>query len=142
LKNQDTILGVFLVILSSSGIVASLSLPEQGVSNVSPGFYPMILFILLGLCSLGVLWKGIKSKAEYRFPQFKWGKVIPFTILIIIYSFSLKWVGFVIATIGFFLLAMWTLGERNKWKLVGIPLLSTLVIYVVFVHLFQILLPT
>ncbi|WP_181347563.1 tripartite tricarboxylate transporter TctB family protein [Thalassobacillus sp. CUG 92003] len=142
MKNQDVIVGALSLVLAVLGMVASSSLPTQGTSNVSAGFYPLLLFILLGLCSLGILWRGFKKVERNVFPSFKWTRIIPFILLIIFYAFSLNWAGFLISTLIFMVTAMRILGEHKLWKLAGIPLLSTFAIYITFVHLFQITLPS
>lgn len=61
---------------------------------------------------------------------------------LIVYSFVLEYIGFIIATIALMLVTMLLLGERNKILLAAVPVGFTAFLYVVFQYALKITIPT
>lgn len=58
-----------------------------------------------------------------------------------IYVIALPWAGFVTATVPFFAALMALFGERRRWALAAGALVVPIVVFVLFRHGFQIILP-
>lgn len=62
-------------------------------------------------------------------------------ILMGLYAFSMKYIGFEIATLIFILAVMLLGGERNVWKLIIVPIAAVFVVYGLFVIALKVRLP-
>ena len=139
MKNEDVLLGIIVLVFSLFGIFGSLEL-ISGQSRVSPSFYPTLLFSGLGICGILLIFKGLRANHR-NFPKFNLKKLLPILTLFILYVFLLKSIGYILSTIIFIISTMFLLGVRNKWQLIGIPISTSLVIYITFVYGFNIILP-
>ncbi|MFZ4450961.1 tripartite tricarboxylate transporter TctB family protein [Salibacterium aidingense] len=133
--------GITFIIIALIGGWGSLRLPETPTSQLSSGFFPLILFIGLGLCGIGLIGKAVLNKEKDRLPSIEWRVVLPVSILIILYPFSIDWIGFLFSSIPFLLLMMLILGERHWKNFIIFSIGAPVCIYLLFTHLFQIMLP-
>ena len=141
IKGQDQTAGLLLVFFSIVGIFASVNLPDQEISTLSSGFYPIVLFITLGLVGIALWWQEYRKTEKKPFPRFTWGKVLPMIVLLLLYVFNIDWLGFVISTVIYISLTMWMLGKRNLIYILGVSLIGSYGVYFIFVKVFRILLP-
>ena len=72
-------------------------------------------------------------------------KGILFTIVLIallfVYFFIIDYIGYIISTIALLIISMFLFGERRKLLLVAVPVIFTLLMYVVFTYALKIQLP-
>ena len=110
--DQDTYIGIFLIIFSIIGILLSVNLP------VGSDLFPKILFSILGLLAIPILVNSIKrskdSKSEkifyFNFEEIK----LPLQsfLIIVVYVILIKFLGFFTATVIF--VPMFMVFYRNK----------------------------
>jgi hypothetical protein len=139
-KNQDQLMGIVLIIFALLGLKFSLEIPDTGIATVSVAFYPKVLFICLGLCGIGIWLQGFRNP-QGGFPKLYLKKTLPMIVLLLLYAFSLDWVGYIPSTLLFTFIALWSLRVRKLWELIGIPIVSTFAVYYLFVYAFRIILP-
>ncbi|HZK53812.1 MAG TPA: tripartite tricarboxylate transporter TctB family protein [Desulfosporosinus sp.] len=137
------LLGVFVWIVTPSQIA------DAGLSYMGPRFFPQFLSIFLMILSIvliaGSFSKKQKSQGEDQELQKEFTisseiKVILSFLLIIIYTYIMEPIGFVLSTIVIMGLLMFLLNVR-KWYYYVIFIAVTLVIYYAFVHLLYVELP-
>lgn len=99
-----------------------------------PLIFPLMVLALIVGASLPSLWR------LFRFRGGSWyldGEGLPFRSmrvlgLLVLFLAGLVWLGLEIASWVFLFTALWTVAQRSPWKLVGIPTLVTLCLYLVF----------
>ncbi|MFZ5652686.1 MAG: tripartite tricarboxylate transporter TctB family protein [Bacillota bacterium] len=138
MKDRDFVAGVALIISSLSGLVYSLSIPHMANTGLSAGFYPSLLFIILGLCGIALLIQGIRRSAKVPLPRFNWKKFIPMCVLMLVYAYLFEYFGFQISTLFFLITAMIFMGLRKPLPLAGVSITGTFGIYFLFVYVFKI----
>lgn len=141
MKDRDVVAGIALVVFSIIGVINSMKLPHLSATRMSAGFYPGLLFILLGICGIILIFEGWRRDTKVPISKFYWDKLIPIIVLFLVYAFLLGTLGFQISTIIFVFLFMFILGIRKIFTLIWVPLVSTFVIYYVFDKIFMIRLP-
>ena len=63
-------------------------------------------------------------------------------VALLVYSFVMEYIGFIIGTIALMVVTMLLLGEKNKLLLVAVPVGFTAFLYVVFQYALKITIPT
>lgn len=133
--------GLFITIKSLS------SLRLGTVKNPGPGFFPLILGILLSFLSLAILIGAIFAKAEENrslsklWAGLNWPKMFYAIGILLIYPITLDMVGFLLTT--FLVLTLLCIGiEPKKWKLgIGLSFFSSVCSYLLFDRILQVQLP-
>jgi putative tricarboxylic transport membrane protein len=138
MKEKDRISSIFWLIISVLILKETWVLPFGTLSRPRPGFFPLIIGMVLGLLSLILLvksWLGKKESGEdFRFFSERGGwKRIGLTLgtMLVFYLF-LKSAGFLLATF-FLVLVLIRFVEPHKWLYsVGIAALISLCSYLLF----------
>ncbi len=141
--NKDKLIGIILIIFSLAGVAYSATIPST--SNLplaaTTKFYPIILLIALGFCGFVIMLTAPKCPETAPSPKFSRKKLAIYTGLLILYIVLFKYIGFIVSTVIFMLLAMRFHGEKRPLFLIGFPVLSGLGMYLLFCYLFQVPLP-
>lgn len=150
-KYGDLTVGIFFVLLSIVMILAAYALPASTVMEVGPDFMPLcvgyltlVLAVALTVLSLKSLKenKGKTYEEDENKPDYK--RVLISFVLILIYVFVMKPVGFIISTIVYLPLQMYTLAPTEGRKPVFLTIISivfTLAVFFLFRYGFKIVLP-
>lgn len=150
-KYGDLTVGIFFVLLSVAMIAASYALPASKVMEIGPDFMPLCigwLTLVLGaaLTVLSVkelarnkdkVYEEDENKPDYR-------RVLISFALILVYVFVMKPVGFIISTIVYLPLQMYTLAPDDGRKPVFLTVISivfTFAVFFLFRYGFKIVLP-
>lgn len=150
---SDLYTGAFTCALSIFMFYIASKLPEGMFGTLGAGFFPRIIFGTLVVCSFTLMVKtflvhfvGNKNRGmSGSFSFSKYRVVAVAFILFFLYVIGLSYFGFVIASMVFLPVLMWTLGPKTKASLVPIFLTSTgitAVTYISFTHLLQVFLPS
>ena len=122
------------------------NLPERSVMPNTPGpsFFPILIVtavMVLSVCLIGV---GLKAggqsdsrKVENFAEKDGWLAICAF----VVYLAVLPYAGFIIASMPFFGVLMYLYGSRNWLLMIATSIVVPLVLYTVFRHGFQIVLP-
>lgn len=154
-KYGDIIVGVFFMLLSAGMMIMAKMLPKSTVMDIGPDFMPMciglVTFILAGaLAFLNI--KNLKSRIAQAEAEEKveldYKRMLTSFILILIYVFLLKPIGFIISTIVYLPLQMYVLaptdkrGKKDIIQLFVITFIFTFAVFFLFRYGFKIVLPT
>ncbi|NQT57720.1 MAG: tripartite tricarboxylate transporter TctB family protein [Bacteroidetes bacterium] len=156
MKKKDLVAGIvflsFAIILYANA--STYPVKEGGSVVLSPGFYPKLLAVLMGGLSVLSLFTTLKKwnseedcPAKEKRPLFKTrgGKLFLLTIfLLILYPFTLEFLGFATSAFLFIFVLIAALTEDFKshiFATTGISILITLVMYLVFKVVLQIPFP-
>jgi putative tricarboxylic transport membrane protein len=85
-----------LIFLAIAGIFA-LGIPELPIGTslrMGPGYFPLVLILLLTAFGLGILINGLRSKGE-PIGDIPWRALILITIAIVFFGFTLRGLGLV-----------------------------------------------
>jgi hypothetical protein len=160
---EDRWIGLILFGFSFFMYLQTLEFPRAMFGTLGAGFFPRILFVLLGLT--GALlsidnWLrdrrgkrgermdagGAKGRPRNRIAGI-WrdhSQVILSLVMVFLYIVGMHYLGYLMATLFFMLTLMWFLGPRRRKDIpmvVGISCGMTFLIYFSFLKLLQIFLP-
>ena len=136
-KYGDIVVSVFFMVLSAVMIFAATLLPKSTVMEIGPDFMPTVVGIVTLILSTALLiisLKGLKTRvaeAEANPPaECDYKRMLISLILILIYVFTLKPVGFIVTTLVYLPVQMYVLADAEHRTKKDIIML--LVIDVVF----------
>ena len=140
MKNINALIGVLITLFSVIGFTYVKHVDMKSLVGLSPGAYPMFLLVIIGLCGVGITITSVKKKINVS-PNINYKKVLPLLIVFTIYVYAFKYIGYMISTIIFLIIAMYIFKERRVKLLVSVPIITSVVIYFLFKNLFLIPLP-
>jgi len=160
---EDKIIGIILIIFSTFMYSQTLEFPEAVFGTKGAGFFPKILFFLLGLAgavmTVSAFLRDRKRKsgspAEGISPGLSFrnrvknslrshSQVILSFLLVFVYIVVMDYFGYLVATLAFMGTLMWYLGPKSRREIPLILVIScgmTFLIYFSFLKLLQIFLP-
>ncbi len=126
--------------------VLTATLPERSIMPNTPGpsFFPWLITAALCALSLALLYQGITRLKHQSSEGTDWQEArTPALALasIAIYLAALPYLGFIFASMFFFAVLMWLYGSRNPVMIVAGSVLGPVILYFLFRHGFNILLP-
>ena len=153
-KYGDIIVGIFFMALSVVLMIMAQMLPKSKVMEIGPDFMPMVIGVLTFILAAIFTFLSVKNfKAKVAaidpdsIPECDYKRVLSSIILVLVYVFILKPVGFIVSTLAFLFLQMLVLspdderGKKDMIKLAVIDVIFTLVVFFLFRYGFKIVLP-
>ena len=153
-KYGDIIVGVFFMLLSAAMLVMAKMLPKSTVMDIGPDFMPMCIGVMTFVLAAALVFLNIKNmkiyvaQAEAEGPEkADYKRVLTSVIIILVYVFVLKSVGFNISTLVYLPVQMFILapeerrGKKNVIQLLLTDVLFTFVVFFLFRYGFKIVLP-
>ena len=153
-KYGDIIVGVFFMLLSAAMLVMAKMLPKSTVMDIGPDFMPMCIGVMTFVLAAALVFLNIKNmkiyvaQAEAEGPEkADYKRVLTSFIIILVYVFVLKSVGFIISTLVYLPVQMFILapeerrGKMNVIQLLLTDVLFTFVVFFLFRYGFKIVLP-
>ncbi|MBR1918037.1 MAG: tripartite tricarboxylate transporter TctB family protein [Spirochaetales bacterium] len=150
LKNRDFVSGFVLVLLSVIGFYSTNKFNVSSISSYgNPATVPRIILILLFIMSaltmVGAIRKenGDGENREERSLEQKLPEYLTF-VLLVVYVFTVKPIGYVISTAIYLLLQMYVLScfeKRRLWLFALIAIMVSPLLYYIFRAFFDVLLP-
>ncbi len=148
----DKYIGIILIVFSAFMYGQTLQFPPAMLGTLGAGFFPKIIFTLLGGAGIGLFISSFRrgdqglarGRSSFKKILQTHSRVIWSFILIFFYIVAMYYFGYLWATLGFMICLMWFLGPR---KIKVLPLLfiiscgMTFIIYYSFLKLLQIFLP-
>ncbi|MDO4265277.1 MAG: tripartite tricarboxylate transporter TctB family protein [Eubacteriales bacterium] len=153
-KYGDIVVSIFFLILSTALIIAAKMLPKSKVMDIGPDFMPLVIGGVTFILAAILLFLSVKNfkmntagidPASIEACDYK--RVLMSALLVLIYVFVLKPVGFIISTLVYLPLQMMVLAPDEKRtkkeliKLIIIDVIFTLVVFILFRYGFKIVLP-
>lgn len=135
MKKYNYIVAVILLIVGIGMIVGTLGFPYYGLSDIGGGFWPKVLGGALIICSIGLAVETTLKKNEevtIDFHSEGMKRVLIAIGIMIVFSALMMIFGFFVATFFMVISCAILLGERNKVKLIAIPVGVIVFIYAVF----------
>lgn len=153
-KYGDIIVGVFFMLLSAAMMVMAKMLPKSTVMDIGPDFMPMCIGVMTFVLAAALVFLNIKNmkiyvaQAEAEGPEkADYKRVLTSFIIILVYVFVLKSVGFIISTLVYLPVQMFILapeerrGKKDVIQLLITDVLFTFVVFFLFRYGFKIVLP-
>ena len=153
-KYGDIIVGVFFMLLSAAMLVMAKMLPKSTVMDIGPDFMPMCIGVMTFVLAAALVFLNIKNmkiyvaQAEAEGPEkADYKRVLTSFIIILVYVFVLKSVGFIISTLVYLPVQMFILapeerrGKKNVIQLLLTDVLFTFVVFFLFRYGYKIVLP-
>jgi putative tricarboxylic transport membrane protein len=153
-KYGDIIVGAVFTAISIALLVAAQMLPKSKVMDIGPEFMPMVIGVITLILALFLLLTSLRNFKAHseellsaEIPDCDYKRVISSIILVLIYVFVMKPVGFVISTLVYLMLQMLVLSpddERDKKHIIilaVIDIIFTILVFMLFRYAFKIVLP-
>lgn len=142
------------MLLSAAMLVMAKMLPKSTVMDIGPDFMPMCIGVMTFVLAAALVFLNIKNmkiyvaQAEAEGPEkADYKRVLTSFIIILVYVFVLKSVGFIISTLVYLPVQMFILapeerrGKKNVIQLLLTDVLFTFVVFFLFRYGFKIVLP-
>lgn len=147
-KYMDCISGAVLILFGLWGWYETSTWKVSAASSgISPRVYPRAVFTMLMLCGAVILIRTL-MKTLPRGKRFNEGleqmvdihlvKVAATIVLMVLYIFALRAIGFLLATPVFLFLSMLLFGERKWLRMIIISVVGSVVLYLFFVQLMNV----
>lgn len=150
LKNKDFVSGLTLVLLSIIGFFSTNKFNVSSISSFgNPATVPrlvlLLLFIMSALTMIGAIRRenGSDEKGEARSLEQKLPEYLTF-VLLVVYVFTVKPIGYVISTAIYLFLQMYVLScfeKKRIWVFALIAIIVSPLLFYIFRAFFDVLLP-
>ncbi len=142
-KYIDIVISIFFIVLAALlfGSADSTSKAVSKASTDSTTMYVNFLSVMLGVFGFAELIKSFISKSYIVTFTKNPKKLAVLICLLILYIWSMQYIGFFIATLLFIPFTLWSMGYKKIVKSIFISLAVTLFVYLLFEKGFEILLP-
>jgi putative tricarboxylic transport membrane protein len=139
MKGKDKgefVIPIILIALSIFLYANTYTFKFETYPKASPQIWPRSILVLLILTSLILIFKLSFEmvKEQQQKPKIMWGMMLQGISILFLYIFSMEYLGYILSTLGFTFLAMLMLGNKRKLQLVVVPLMSTLLIFLLFTY--------
>jgi putative tricarboxylic transport membrane protein len=117
--------------------VGSIKYGVGSLSEPGPGFFPLFAGLLLSLAAIGhlaqlILKPSISTSGGTLWAEARWGRGVAVVAGLILYAFTVDFLGYVIATF-LLMLVFFSLYDWKRWKVALIGSLAVIsVTYIVF----------
>lgn len=145
-SKADIVAAICLLLVSFLVFWISKDFPSSK-TGIGVSTFPKLLAGLLIIFSIVIIIQAIKnssfSKKEPIFKEFKKGHklIIAVIIILIIYIQTLEVLGFILSSFLLLITLMFIFGERRKIILLLVPLLFSVILYLVFSKMAMVFLP-
>lgn len=145
-SKADIVAAICLLLVSFLVFWISKDFPSSK-TGIGVSTFPKLLAGLLIIFSIVIIIQAIKnssfSKKEPTFKEFKKGHklIIAVIIILIIYIQMLEVLGFILSSFLLLITLMFIFGERRKIILLVVPLLFSVILYLVFSKMAMVFLP-
>ena len=157
MEKTNRIISIILIILAVLLLFSSYRIPiikTVQEKNINCQFFPRISSIFLLILSVLLFSKSFKltekiklfskqssKEKEVKTVNIKYKIVFSIILLTTIYLVLFFRVGFIVSSIIYILIFLLLMGTRKWYYLISIPILFPVIIYLLFSHAFNILLP-
>lgn len=145
-SKADIVAAICLLLVSFLVFWISKDFPSSK-TGIGVSTFPKLLAGLLIIFSIVIIIQAIKnssfSKKEPTFKEFKKGHklIVAVIIILIIYIQMLEVLGFILSSFLLLITLMFVFGERRKRILLLVPLLFSVILYLVFSKMAMVFLP-
>ena len=145
-SKADIVAAICLLLVSFLVFWISKDFPSSK-TGIGVSTFPKLLAGLLIIFSIVIIIQAIKnssfSKKEPTFKEFKKGHklIVAVIIILIIYIQMLEVLGFILSSFLLLIILMFIFGERRKIILLVVPLLFSVILYLVFSKMAMVFLP-
>ena len=145
-KSAELAVAALIFVLGAIVITDSvrLGIGWQEVHGPRPGYFPFYIGLILCVASLvnagrALMVRGADNKAFVEVGQLK--LVLSVLVPTMLYALLVTWIGIYVSSVLFIAFFMRWLGKYPWWKVVGVSLATTVVLYLVFEKWFKVPLP-
>lgn len=142
-KNMDILAGIGFFAFAGLLFIAAGFMPtrEGGIPALNTGFYPRLLSIILAVLSVLMIIEAIRKQYVQKDVEAWWTTKAAFSlfavtlILLVLYPFIMKFLGFATASLIFITTLTWMLSDkahRRPLVIGGISLALTVIVYIIF----------
>lgn len=146
MKFSDTVWGALLLALALAVLWNVQGFPRIPGQNIGPAAFPGLLAILLAVCALALIWRGLRERAS-RVAFGEWlrsphhvGNFVLTLVALLFYIFAATTLGFLVCA-ALILLALFLKLQVRPVPAVVIAVVMAFVIHLIFYKLLRVALP-
>lgn len=139
---RDITSGVVLLIIS--GILYSQTMETGKIifeDDIDPMLYPKILLVLLGVLSVVIIIKALRTPARINLMPVFTGRTLSASAMLLFYAFSFKYLGFAVSSFVSAGAIAWIMGWRKPLSLLISIAVAVFMIWALFEKGLHIVLP-
>lgn len=148
MKLNDALLGIVFLALSVAVLVTLQGFPKIPGQSIGPGAFPGLIAILLGGCSLALIWRGWRERREQQLVAMGAWLASPRHLLnfsltvgaLVFYVLAAEKIGFLICG-AVILLALFLALRVKPYLAVALALVVPVLIHLIFYKLLRVPLP-
>ncbi len=141
MKIGNIIFSAIIFLVGLIFFVTSLGFGPGTSGDVGVGFFPKIVSIFVMALSVIIIFQEIKKNNQEILLTNASKKALLVALIMVIYVIVMNFIGFIIATPIVIATMLYLVGEKDKIKLVAIPVGITALVYVCFVMGLNVRLP-
>ena len=130
----DSVCGLILLAFGTGVAIEAQRINDPGADVIGPGAFPFVLGLIIAACGLALCVRAVSAARsdENGLRPARWLVLAAALLLLIAYTHSLAWLGFVLATALFVAVCLTLLGERRLVRLALTGIVASLMIFVIF----------
>ncbi len=147
MRIHDALSGVVLAILAVAVLITVSHYPPIPGQNIGPSAFPALIASLLLVCSVMLVWRGLRGERMPLVTAGAWMKSLPHVInfllvigALLFYILCSTFLGFIITGIVILTVLFYALGVRPL-LILPIAVVATLLIHTIFYKLLRVPLP-
>jgi putative tricarboxylic transport membrane protein len=104
LFQKDVAVGLLCLTIAAIGLIVNNSYPKGSASAMGPGFFPTMIFGLLGICGAGLtIWR--LTRTGQGLGSWPWRPLATITLAMVVFGLVVEHLGFILSTMLLLLLS-------------------------------------
>jgi putative tricarboxylic transport membrane protein len=134
MRKANAVCGLVMLVFGTAVAVEAQRINDPGADVIGPGAFPFVLGLIIAACGVALCVMAVRASRspEEKLPGARWLVLGASLALLVAYTHSLAWLGFLAATALFIAVCLALLGERGVVRLAVAGVLASLVIFVIF----------
>jgi putative tricarboxylic transport membrane protein len=137
--------GLFGLLLSAGYLHLSLDLPMGALDEPGAGLFPILVSTIMAFASAAAMWEGYQAPTSEAI-EIPTGsdsaRLLKLVLLLSAYFVAIPWLGYSVSSLIFCVLLIRLLSDINWVRCVLYSIIMTATVYVVFIYLLKVPMPT
>jgi putative tricarboxylic transport membrane protein len=137
--------GLLGLLLSAGYLHVSLDLPMGALDEPGAGLFPILVSAIMAFASAAAMWEGYQAPTSEAI-EIPTGsdsaRLLKLVLLLSAYFVAIPWLGYSVSSLIFCVLLIRLLSDTNWVRCVLYSIIMTATVYVVFIYLLKVPMPT
>jgi putative tricarboxylic transport membrane protein len=144
-KKSYTWAGLLGLLLSAGYLHVALDLPMGALDEPGAGLFPILVSAIMAFASAAAMWEGYKAPTSEAIELPTGGdsaRLVKLVLLLSAYFVAIPWLGYSVSSLIFCILLIRLLSDTNWMRSILYSIIMTAVVYIVFIYLLKVPMPT